>query len=436
MSTSPSTTRVAIIGGGLAGAALLRGLLRYPHIAVDMYESWPAFREEGPGLAFTTRTEALLSAIDIGLDTCLDRAGGILTSVEVRPAAGPHAGRKVEVNGLGERSKKIVGRQAFLTEMLKGIPPRMMHPDTRIASVVELGRGEGLLLVFADGTQKKYDIVVGTDGPHGFTRQLVVGDDESLVKPHATGFWSLPVKVPLHRAQQAMGTHYLDPSNPRQIGWVGDGTGMIHNLLNNGTEVEIVVYGTMDSAAEEDGPLAPSWAKLFTLDEFQQIFAGNQHPVCQGMVNLIQSVYTVQVAAICQLEHRPAPTYVRGNVCLMGDSAQSMLPFQGASTCIAIEEALVLSTLLGRLPARSAIPAALQAYDRVCRPRAELATRSSAETGFLMTGRAPGVGLDADMLQLRIHHKWDFLLDLDIDAHCATAVAVMDRLLAGSAGAW
>ncbi|KAI2470689.1 FAD/NAD(P)-binding domain-containing protein [Annulohypoxylon bovei var. microspora] len=435
MASSPSTIRVAIIGGGLAGATVLRGLLRYPHISVDMYESRPTFRDEGPGLAFTTKTQAMLAAIDPELELCLDRAGAVLTSPETRVAAGPHAGREIKMNGLGPRCKKSVGRQAFLTEMLNGVPPHMMHPSTRIASVSESSTGQGLLLVFADGTQMVYDIVIGADGTHGFTRRLVLGADESLVKPHSTGFWSLPIKVPLLRAQQAMGAQYFDPTNPRQVGWIGDGTSMIYNLLDNGSEVQIVVCGKTDEIGEEDGNGGPSWAKLFTPDEFQEMFASNQMPVCQGMVDLVQSVYTVQVAAICQLEHKPAPTYVTKNICLIGDSAQSMPPFQGASIGIAIEEALILTTLLGRLPSKAAIPAALQAYDQVCRPRAERAARSSAETGLLVTGRAPGVGLNADLLQQHMMHKFDFLLDVDNDTHTATANMIMDQLL-GAGVTW
>ncbi|KAI1372481.1 FAD/NAD(P)-binding domain-containing protein [Hypoxylon crocopeplum] len=437
MSSSPSTIRVAIIGGGLAGAAVLRGLLRYPHIAVDMYESRPAFREEGPGLTFTTSTQAILAAIDPDLEQCLDRAGALVTTTETIVAAGPHAGRKIEINGLPPGSEKNVGRQAFLTEMLKGMPPRMMHPGTRIASVTELPSGQGLSLTFADGSQKKYDIVIGADGTHGFTRQLVLGADESLVKPRSTGFWGLPIKVPLQRAQQAMGSQYLDPADPKHIGWIGDGTGMLHDLLDNGAEVQLLVWGKADDdVEEEDGPSGPSWAKLFTPDEFQEMFASNRMPVCQGMVDLILSVYTVQVAAICQLEHKPAPTYVTKNICLIGDSAHSMLPFQGASVAIAIEEALVLSTLLGRLPSKTAIPAALQAFDRACRPRAEQAARSSAETGLLVTGRAPGVGLDADLLQQHLRRNWEFLLDVDVDAIRATANAIMDQLLGAGATTW
>ncbi|KAI1800210.1 FAD/NAD(P)-binding domain-containing protein [Daldinia bambusicola] len=435
MSSSPSTIRVAIIGGGLAGTIVLRGLLRYPHIAVDMYESRPTFRDEGPGLSFTTRALDILAAIDPDLEYCLDRAGAVLSTTETRVATGHDVGREIDVSGLGWSCNKNVSRQAFLSEVLSCVPPHMMHPSTRISSVAELPSGQGLLLAFADGSRREYDIVIGADGTHGFTRQLVLGNDESLVQPYATGFWSLPIKVPLRRAQQLMGTQSLDPRKPRHTGWIGDGTAIIYDLLDNGTEVQIIVFGKTSDIREDYGLSEASWAKLFTPDEFRGMFASNRVQVCQGTIDLILSVYTVQVAALCLLEHRPAPTYVTKNVCLIGDSAHSMLPFPGASTSVSVEEALILSTLLGRLPSKAAIPAALQAFDQVCRPRAEQAAQLSGETGLLITGRAPGIGLNADLLQQHLRYNFDVLLNVDIEANRAAAVMIMDQLL-GVGGSW
>ncbi|KAI0010784.1 FAD/NAD(P)-binding domain-containing protein [Xylariaceae sp. FL0662B] len=415
-----STIRVAIIGGKLAGALALRGLLRYSHLAVDIYESRPLFKEEGPALALTRNTQAILQAIDPELDQCLERAGAVLSSSETLIATGPHLGCEIVVNGPEEQDKKLVDRQAFLTELLNGIPPRMMHINARIASVTELPGGGGVLLSFADGSQEKYDVVIGADGIHGIMREVVFGRDESLVKPEATGFWGLPITVPHEKAQEAMGTEYLDLANPCQTTWIGNRTIMQPSFVNHGKEVQIVVYGTGCDDDQEDNQ--SGWVKLFTPEEFREIFAGNQIP-------LIESLYTVQVAGICQLQHRPAPTYATANVCLIGDSAQSMLPFQDASTTIAIEQAFILSTLLGRLSSKAAIPAALQAFDQVCRPRAEHAARSSFEAGYLMTGQVPGVGLDATLLQRALQHKWGFLRDFDIEARRAAAIDFMDRFL-------
>ncbi|KAI8959377.1 FAD/NAD(P)-binding domain-containing protein [Daldinia sp. FL1419] len=434
MSGSPSTIKVAIIGGGLAGAAVLRGLLRYPHVAVDMYESRPTFRDEGPGLSFAPRALDILAAIDPELEYCLDSAGAVLTTTELRVATGPHVGRKIEIDGFGENFKNV-SRQAFLAEMLRCVPPHMMHLGSRIASITEIPTGKELLVTFADGSRREYDVVIGTDGTHGFTRQLVLGANESLVRPHSTGFWGLPITVPLQRAQQLMGTQALDPMNPLHVSWIGDGTTIIYDLLDNGNEVQIIIFGNEDDVGVEDGSSDPSWAKLFTPDEFREMFSGNQVPVCQGTIDLILSVYTVQVAALCLLEHQSAPTYVTENICLIGDSAHSMLPFQGASVNISIEEALILSTLLGRLSSKAAVPAALRAFDQVCRPRAEQAARLGVETGLLLTGRAPGIGLNADLLQQHLRHKFEFLLNTDIEPQRASAIRIMDQLLEAGA-AW
>ncbi|CAJ2503420.1 Uu.00g108140.m01.CDS01 [Anthostomella pinea] len=427
MSGSPSTIRVAILGGGLAGAALLRGLLRYHHIAVDIYESRPTFQEEALGLSLTDDAQDILHALDPALDQCLDRAGAVHSLLDIRIATGPNVGQRVLVAGLEGHVKKTLGRQALLDELLKGMPPQIMHLNARIASITELTAGEGLLVTFADGSQKKYDVVIGASGFNGLARKHVLGADNPAVKLHHTGVWGLPITVPLDKAQEAMGTEFLDPGNPTQTAWIADGILMQHNLLNHGRDVQISIYVRYYDCGED----AP-WARLFSPDEFSGIFADIHSPVCQGMVKLIQSIYTVQIAGICQMQHQPTPqSYVTKNACLIGDSAYAMMVHQGAGAIIALEEALVLSTLLGRASSREAIPAALQAFDRTCRPRAEHAAQYSAHLGLVFTGRHPSVGPDAGLIAQELQRRWVFLAQTDVEAQRAAAVGLMDQLLAG-----
>lgn len=63
----------------------------------------------------------------------------------------------------------------------------------------------------------------------------------------------------------------------------------------------------------------------------------------------------------------PAPTYYAGNVVLMGDAAHASTPHQGAGAGQALEDAFILSILLGDERTRSVgdIPAAFGAYDAV-----------------------------------------------------------------------
>ncbi|KAI0130540.1 hypothetical protein BJ170DRAFT_594049 [Xylariales sp. AK1849] len=426
MSDTSTTIRVAIMGGGLAGAALLRGLLLHPHIIVDMYESRPSFREEGPGVDLGPTAQAVLHAIDPMLDYCLDRAGAVYSSTEVRIAIGPNAGQRIDLNGHANRGKRTVGRQDLLTELLAGVPPRRMHTNTRLTSITQGSAGNGLILTFADGTQKKYDVVIGADGVHGKTRAHVIGPDDLALNPRPSGFWGLPIKVPLERAQQAMGTEFLDPRNPRQVAWIGDGTLMQHDLLNNGREVQIITAGRFDTTDEEF-----AWAKLFTPEEFEDIYSQNLSEACRGIVKLVESVYTVQIAGICQMEHVPTRTYSTKNACLVGDAAHGLLSYQGAASSVAMEEALILSTLLGRTTSTSDVAAALRAFDQVCRPRAERVVRASFDVGLLMTGRAPGIGLDPTLLAKTLQQKWDCIENFDINAYRTEAISSMDQLVMG-----
>ncbi|KAI8631620.1 hypothetical protein F5Y19DRAFT_424355 [Xylariaceae sp. FL1651] len=281
MSGSPLTIRVAILGGGIAGAALLRGLLRHSHIAVDIYEARPSFREEGQAVTLTPAAEDILHKLDPSLDDCLDRADAVYSSTEIRIASGPYAGHNVDYPALRAHRQRTVGRQKFLDELLRGTPPRMIHPNSRISSITELPNAGGLMLIFADGSQKKYDVVIGADGVHGITREFVLGANDPALRPTHTGVWGLPIKVPLERAQAIMGPEYLDPNRPCQSVWIGDGTLLEHDSMSDGKEVHITAYASHDEQTDD----AP-WARLLTPDEFGAVFANNELPVCRGMVNV------------------------------------------------------------------------------------------------------------------------------------------------------
>lgn len=280
MGDSTSTIRVAIIGGGLAGTALLRGLIRYPHIAADMYESRPNFKEDRPAIELSPLAQDVLLAIDQSMDNCLNRAGAVYTNADYRVATGPLAGQRIET-GASSSGKRVVGRQALLAEISAGVPPRMIHLNTRVTAIMEASPGNGLTLVFSDGSQKRYDVVIGADGVHGKTRAHVLGPDDPVQISEHSGIWSLPIKVPVERASQMMGRDTFDPRYPKQVTWIGTGTSLQHTLLGNGREVQVTAAATFDGSRE-----GFSWAKLFTPEEFGQIFSRNRLEPCRGMIKV------------------------------------------------------------------------------------------------------------------------------------------------------
>lgn len=280
MSGSPSTVRVAIVGGGIASAALLRGLLRHSHIAADIYEEQPAFRAEGPALTLTPTAEEILLKLDPSLDDCLSRAEAVYAVHDTRIASGPYAGQLVDCPSVRDQKERLVDPQRFLDELLRGTPPRMIHANSRISSITEVSPGGGVLLNLVGGAQKKYDIVVGADGVHGITREFVLGPDDPATKPQHTGIWKIPIKVPYKKALGAMGPEFLDPLRPCHTSWIGDGTYLQHDVLGPDRDVHITAYAIHNATSSS------AWASLLTPEEFGAVFARIPLPVCRGMVNV------------------------------------------------------------------------------------------------------------------------------------------------------
>jgi salicylate hydroxylase len=158
----------------------------------------------------------------------------------------------------------------------------MIHANSRISTITELpSPGGGVMIVFVDGLQKKYDVLLGADGVHGITREFVLGKDDPALKPLHTGVWGLPIKVPYEKAVEAMGTEFLDPHRPCQTAWIGDGTLLQHDYMGGGREVLITAY-----ASHDEDSVDGLWARLLTPEEFGAVFANNKLPVCRGMINV------------------------------------------------------------------------------------------------------------------------------------------------------
>lgn len=85
--------------------------------------------------------------------------------------------------------------------------------------------------------------------------------------------------------------------------------------------------------------------------------------------------------------------------------------------------------LLSRASSKAAIPAALQAFDHVCRPRAEEAVRHTIQCGLVTIGRDQQVGLDPYLMGPRLQYHWQVLKESKIEAQQAAAIHLMDQLL-------
>lgn len=138
--------RVAISGGGLAGASLLRALFQSSHLDVHIFESAAEFKEAGAAVGTTRNALAALNLM--GLMPCLERAGAVsMLGARMFLAEGPGTGKMVferdrDSEDDGVDFNRVVHRASFLKELLADIPEDRMHTSKKLASVEHCGSDE------------------------------------------------------------------------------------------------------------------------------------------------------------------------------------------------------------------------------------------------------------------------------------------------------
>jgi salicylate hydroxylase len=128
MTSSP--IRIAITGGGLAGATLFHALLTYPYLDVHIFESAVVFKEAGMAIGVSRNALDALDLIGPSASQCLQRAGAVpMRGVRFMLAQGEGAGSVIDEadDKDGRRVVHIVQRAAFLRELLANVPQERMH---------------------------------------------------------------------------------------------------------------------------------------------------------------------------------------------------------------------------------------------------------------------------------------------------------------------
>ncbi|KAI3338691.1 hypothetical protein F4824DRAFT_458535 [Ustulina deusta] len=416
--------RIAISGGGLAGASLMQALLQYPHLDVHVFESAPAFKEAGLAIGVTRNAQAALDLIGPPAPQLLKRAGAVpMQGVRFMIAEGEGVGQVInEVdNSKGTRLTSIIHRAAYLQQLLADVPEDRLHSSKKLEGISH--NANGVTLRFADGTNHDCDILVGADGIHSTVRKFVLGEDDPAAHPRNTGLWIVMTLQPYDKAKASLGEGLVNSNDAREYSWVGDGTYILHNVLSDGQLVQFVI-------GSSDDELSDQWRRTVSADEIKKLYAGWPIELRKAVDELL--CQDPEQNGIYLWEHPPARTYVSGPLCVMGDAAHATTPWHGSGGGMSIEDSLILSTLLGRAKTPIEARAALKAYDHVRRPRTQRIVESSRETGMMLLGKAGQTGMEMKVAG-NLLPRWDFILDLDMLEHRNEAIQKMLDELAVSA---
>ena len=126
-------------------------------------------------------------------------------------------------------------------------------------------------------------------------------------------------------------------------------------------------------------------------------------------------------------ESAETPFYFRKpGLVLMGDAAHATLPWLGQGAGQSMEDAAVLSRLLGCVGENAEVPAAVEAFDKTRRGRPETVIQRSRQAARLLTGQ---MSMNPEeTLHLKAATWWTELWDTDMEAHVQSAVEHFHRL--------
>ncbi|KIM99997.1 hypothetical protein OIDMADRAFT_125866 [Oidiodendron maius Zn] len=417
---------VAVCGGGIGGLCLTIGLLRQ-NISCKLYEAAPAFAEIGAGVSFGPNAIQAMELIDPqivrGFENCSTINGwpekrdtwfefrtgqakgtrrGVLAATNTYVA-------DVKTGGVQYVGQNSVHRAHFLDELVKLIPDEVPEFGKRLVNIEE--KGDKMILAFEDGTSSEADAVIGCDGIKSRMREILLGKDHEAAHAVFSGKYAYRGLIPMETAVNALGDELA--RNPQM--YMGHHGHVLTFPIEKGKTMNVVAFRTkLDGKWPEKDWILPSKKEDMTKD-----FMGWDDRV----MNIIYLMEKCDVWAL--FEHLPSPTYYKGRLCLLGDAAHASTPHQGAGAGQAIEDAFILSNLLGQVASVADITRSFKAYDSVRRSRSQRVVTTSKEAGCLYEMEDEEVGSDLDKARENLLARYDWIWRNDLKAQLREAKNVM-----------
>ncbi|GAB3546281.1 FAD-dependent urate hydroxylase [Actinopolyspora lacussalsi] len=337
--------RVLVIGGGLGGLAVAKGLLDNGH-RVRIYEHAERLRDGGAGVTVWSNGTAALR----GLGIPLQGVGRQLHSLRAMTATG----RLLWEADLDEVTERLgsptveIPRQELLYRMAEALPSDIFRFGKRCVGVREFA--DHAVADFADGSSETGDVVVGADGQRSMVRRTVLGGEPA--RPTGWASWQGLTRsdLPIAYGYQTLNIAGRDG----HCGLIPAGEGLLHWWF--------------------DMPWREDQAEL-TVADLRSVFTGWPEPVEE----LLASVSDEDLGFFPHIRHQVPKVWGGPRTTLIGDAAHAMPPAVAQAANQTMEDAWLLSCSLAHDEGRHPEPM-LRDYEQQRRPRVAKVSRTAALT--------------------------------------------------------
>ncbi|MDP3833311.1 MAG: FAD-dependent monooxygenase [Hydrogenophaga sp.] len=342
-----SSLRIGIAGGGVGGLAAAIALRQQGH-DVTVFEQARGFSRVGADINLTPN---VVRAIDgLGAGAAIRERGARPT---FRISRDWDTGAETSRLGMGNIAEEQYGapqvtihRADIINALAENFPLENIQFEKRLKSLTQ--NDAGVSLRFEDGSEARFDVVVGADGIHSRVRSALFGEE----KPRFTGVVSFRSVVPTERLKHVPEieafTKWWGPNPQSQI---------VTFPLNQGRETFVFATTGQDSWHEE------SWTSEGDVNELRGFYK-DFHADARALLEACDS--TLKSALY---EREPLPQWSVGTVTLLGDACHPMLPFMAQGAGMAIEDAVVLGRALAGVSDRAQAVSALRRYEKTRQER-------------------------------------------------------------------
>lgn len=343
-------TRIAVVGGGVAGLGLALSL-HQRGIACDVYEAVPEVKELGVGITLLPHAMRELAAL--GVQSRLEAAG--IENLEsvffnrygqyiYREPRGRHAGYPVPEVGI-HRGKL---HRILFEEALAQLGPARIHTDHRCTGVTQDELGATVHFVDARGNNRPgvpADIVIACDGVNSTIRRQFY-PDEQVAFAGINTWRGVTVHKPI-----LTGKSYM------RVGSILTGKMVIYPIVDNVDGQGSQLINWM-AEIQHEGESMNDWNRPGNKADFEAIYADWKFDWLDVPALIANAQHILEYPMV---DKDPVPRWTFGRVTFMGDAAHPMYPRGSNGAAQGLIDARTLAELLAVTPDPQA---ALQIYDQ------------------------------------------------------------------------